>query len=141
MNIDQLLSEIEECHRVPFKAAYDAALTSYGVGGNGGSRFRLGAVITSSKGRVLVARPNFYKTHTKLAGFYEWPFLHAEANSILAKGMDNCGGLNLYVIRIRKDNSIAMAKPCAGCQALINHVNINSVFYTDETLYGTLNVV
>lgn len=123
-------------HYRPFLAAYNAALSSEGVGGSN-RNFRLGAAI-SYKGRVLVARPNCFKTHSKLIKFYKWPFLHAEAYSILSLGMDNCRNKSLYVVRIKRDNSIAMAKPCLECQDLIDHVGISNVYFTDGINYESL---
>lgn len=113
-------------HTRYFNVAYNQALLSEGVRSN---RFRLGAVL-AYKGQILKAKPNCQRTHAKLNRIYKWPFLHAEANVILSLGMDNCEGLNLYVLRILKNNHIALAKPCDDCQKLIDYVGIKHIYYT-----------
>lgn len=112
-------------------AAYTVALAAPGVGGRTKSAFRLGSVIVD-KNRILTARYNELKTHPKLQAFSNWPFLHAESSAILSLGMDNCAYLDLYVIRIRRDLSIAPSKPCDACLSLIKKVGIKRVYYSTD---------
>lgn len=102
------------------------ALESKGVGEN---KFRLGACVFNS--RTYVAAANMDKTHPLLKKFYKYPYLHAESHAIIKRGLDNCEGDSIMVVRLRKDNSLTMAKPCDNCIALIKHVGIRHVYYTN----------
>lgn len=112
-----------------FSKAYAVALTGQGVGGTGGQRFRLGAVIFDS-GIPLAARVNQYKTHTYLSRFSPYPNLHAESHAILALGIDNCKNLVMFVARVRANGKAAMARPCSVCSRLIEQVGIKHCYYT-----------
>lgn len=124
MNIENLL---KNKHKKFFEAAYAVALSGPGCGGTVG--FRLGAVIVK-KGKILTAKYNCLKTHPKLFYRYQFPFLHAESHAIMALGMDNCVNAIMYVVRITRNNELAMAKPCKECQKLIKDVGIKKVYYT-----------
>ena len=115
-------------HNRYIQAAYSVALASPGAGGKNG-RFRLGAILVDKKA-IIAANFNSLKTNPKLCAFYEYPHTHAEAGAILSAGLNNCRDKILYVVRIRRDNTLAMAKPCGECQKLIQHVGIKKVFYS-----------
>lgn len=121
-------------HYKYFKAAHYAAFSFSGAGRND---FRLGASLVR-KNRILVSRPNSAKTHPLLLRFSEFPFLHSESNAILAWGMDNCSATTLYVVRILRNNNLAMAKPCCSCMKLIEYVGISKIFFTTEYGYEEL---
>lgn len=110
-----------------FEAAHAVALSGPGAGGSAG--YRLGAVLVYRK-QILAARFNSLRTHPELLRFSSWPFLHAESACILSHGMNNCAGCKLYVVRIKRDNSLAIAKPCIACQQLIKEVDITEIHYT-----------
>ena len=87
----------------------------------GGDRKRnclLGAVIKRTDGAVVVAT----NQHTKLPE----PSAHAEAR-VLKKSDWGC---TLYVARVLKDGTWAMAKPCKRCQAIIRNRGVRRVYYT-----------
>jgi tRNA(Arg) A34 adenosine deaminase TadA len=109
---------------------YAVALSGNGVGGRTGNNFKLGAVLFDSRGRVVSAKVNSLKTHPLLTRFTKYPFLHAEQAAILSQGLDNCRGLNLMVLRLRKDNSIGGAKPCEVCSNMIKLAGIRTVYYS-----------
>jgi deoxycytidylate deaminase len=111
------------------EAAYAVALAGPGVGGRSGKSFRLGAVIVDRR-RVLMARHNCLKTHTKLSSYSPWPFLHAESYAILSLGLENCEGKSLYVVRVQRDGKLGIAKPCHSCNRLIKDVGIANVYYS-----------
>ena len=92
-----------------FIAAKAVAMNSPGVGQR--NSFRLGAVIVE-KNSILSVGNNSYKTHPLMAYRTEWPFLHAEQLAIIRRGLDNCEGHDLYVVRILKnlDFLVAYAK-------------------------------
>jgi len=100
------------------------------------SKVRLAAAILYKNKIVSIGR-NQYKTHPIMLRFCKNPeaiYLHAEVDAInRAKKILTVSELSkatLVVIRIKKDGSYAMAKPCEGCQDCINHHNIKKVFYT-----------
>lgn len=96
--------------------------------------------------RLIKHACNLIKTHPYLARFTDFPFLHAESHVILRHGLDNCAGLDMLVIRKRKDSlsqsstgddeapvssGLTMSKPCDTCRALIKLAKIRHVYYSD----------
>lgn len=119
-----------------FMAAYAVALASPGVGGKDKNRFRLGAVIVDKQRHIVSARFNILKTHPQLSKYYTWPYLHAEAYAILSLGLYNCVDTDIYVVRILRNNSLALSKPCDGCMKLIKDVGIKNIYYSTENGYN-----
>ncbi len=111
-----------------FLAAKAVAMNSVGVGRK--NTFRLGAVLTDKNSIVSVGN-NSYKTHPLMANRTEWPFLHAEQHAIIRKGLDNCEGYDLYVVRILKNLDYAISYPCVVCRQLISDVGIRNIYYID----------
>ncbi len=90
--------------------------------------YRLGAIITQKKRHVSAGR-NSRKTHARTVREYQYygP-THAEADAMLrAKGE----GDTLYVVRIKKDGSLAMSKPCFRCLQMAKDRGIQTIIYTD----------
>ena len=108
-------------------AAHAIAMAAPGVGANG--KFRLGAILVY-KNTVVSVGMNSYKTHPLMATRTSWPFLHAEQHAIIRAGLDNCEDLDLYIARVRKNNDLAMSKPCGVCMKLIQDVSIKNVYYS-----------
>lgn len=121
----------------PFIAAYGAAIASSGVGGKHNNRFRIGAAIVHKKTIVMV-KHNSYKTHPQLVKYFQWPYCHAEAHAIVSLGLDNCVNKILYVVRVYRNNEIALAKPCNGCMAIAKFVGIKAIYYTTDKGYEML---
>ena len=113
-------------------AATAVALASPGVGGRNKNNFRVGAVLFHGK-QILAARNNELKTHPLLTRFSAFPFKHAETNCIICIGFNASHGSSLAVSRVKRDGSVALAKPCAACQAIIKKAGIRRVFYTTDT--------
>lgn len=62
--------------------------------------------------------------------------LHAEIAACL-DGPRDLRYSTIYVARIRKDGTFAMAKPCELCDELLSRFKVKRVFYTvDETTFG-----
>ena len=114
------------------EAAKAVALSGPGVGGRNGTNFRVGAVLFDGN-HVVAARHNELKTHPLLTRFSEFPFKHAESSCILHAGFMASYGSSLAVSRVKRDGSVALAKPCAACQAIIKKAGIRRVFYTTDT--------
>jgi len=111
-------------------AAHAVAMTGTGVGMR--SKFRLGAVLVY-KNSIVSVGTNSYKTHPLMSKRTEWPYLHAEQHAIVRAGVDNCEGLDLYIARVKKDNSLALSKPCNVCAELIRDVGIKNIYYSTDT--------
>lgn len=122
-----------------FYSAYLKALESPGTGGKTHSNFRLGASIVSKK-ILLTSGYNSYKTHPKLLAFYKFPFSHAESSAILSLGTDNCRNTNLYVVRIKKNKDLGLAKPCKDCMKFISFAGIKIVYYSTENGYECISI-
>ena len=112
-----------------FIAAKAVAMNSVGVGPR--NTFRLGAILVE-KNSILSVGNNSYNTHPLMAYRTKWPFLHAEQHAIIRKGMDNCEGYDLYVVRILKNLDYAISYPCKVCRKLISDVGIRNIFYINE---------
>ena len=108
-------------------AAHAIAMAGIGVGTRG--NFRLGAILVHRNSIVSIGM-NSYKTHPLMAARTSWPFLHAEQNAIIRAGLDNCEGLDLYIARVLKNNTLAMSKPCKVCIKLIKDVGIRNIYYS-----------
>ncbi len=108
--------------------AINQAKKSKGIGSN--KNYRLGAVLFDKKRRVLAVESNSYKTHPLVLGFSEYPTLHAEMNCLVHNGLDNSENCDIMVARIRKDNSLGLAKPCPSCEAALRYAGIHKVYYT-----------
>lgn len=89
--------------------------------------FRLGAAAQRADG-VLVSAGNG-PAQGKLAG------AHAEAR--LARKLDY--GAEILVIRVRRDGSLGMAKPCMACQQMLEQRKPLAVWYSTEN--GTIERV
>lgn len=113
------------------KAAVDQAKLSNGVGRN--KNYRLGAVVFVNHPNDPVPYGlghNSYNSHP-LTAFYEYPHMHAETHAMIEAGTDFINGYSLFVTRIRKDGRQTMAKPCKHCIALMKHVGLKNVYYTN----------
>lgn len=110
------------------------ALSSLGVGGRTHSNFRLGAVLVAKNGSIF-SSVNSYKTDPKLKEYFKYPFSHAESSVIFKAGSCNCYRATLYISRIKRDGSLALARPCSECRDLIKAAGIKKVVFSTETSY------
>lgn len=109
-------------------------------------KYQFCAIITTKRSRIVsIGYNSFSKTHTLQAHYSrkhnkkDACFLHAEISAILkAKGK----GSVLYVARVRKDNTAALARPCPACMAAIRQeTNLKKVIYTiNDQEYGVINL-
>ena len=109
------------------------------------SNVRISACIVH-KGEIISYGFNQRKTHPVQAKFNKDTnrfkiHLHAEIDAILKASryspnldLSKC---SIYIVRILRNNKIALAKPCIGCQKAIKHYSIKEVFYSiGEKEYG-----
>lgn len=58
--------------------------------------------------------------------------VHSELSAILKYGEEDCSDCTFVNIRIDKNGNLTMAKPCVGCQDLLNQVGYKKVYYSNE---------
>ena len=100
------------------------------------SRMRLAAAVLY-KNRIVSIGTNQYKTHPMMKRFCKNPeaiFLHAEVDAIYKASKilteKEFKKSKLVVVRVKRDGSYGLAKPCDGCQECIDYYNIKKVEYT-----------
>lgn len=109
-------------------------------------QYRLGCVAAIGR-RVISVGWNSKKTHPVQCaynvlrydnhGAYYPPSVHAEVHCLAS--LRNCShdidfpNLVVYVARIRKNGSTAMARPCKACMAFIKSLGIRRVVYTTDS--------
>jgi len=81
----------------------------------------VGAVAIRSDG-VIVSSRNGYIINPSDT----YPSAHAEARVLRKAGY----GCTLYVARVKRDGSLAMAKPCSTCHSMIKSRGVKSVYYS-----------
>jgi cytidine deaminase len=97
--------------------------------GRTGKGYSLAAVGIRSDG-ATVTSVNGWNTDVE-------PKHHAEGR--LIRKLDS--GSTIFVARIKKDGTVAMAKPCPACQILLRARRVHEVHFTiDEASWGTLNL-
>lgn len=99
-------------------------------------RYRLAACLVKNN-RVISVGFNHVKTDPFQQQYATTPFniyCHAEVNAIkkaLRKGkLKKLNNTTLYVARVRRDGTVGLARPCAGCMRAIAEFSINRVVWT-----------
>lgn len=87
----------------------------------------LGSVLVQ-KNRVISVGFNTLRTHTKSNNNFKTT--HAEFSALFGIDFKATRGSILYVVRIKKDGSVGMSRPCTFCQELIQAAGIKGVFYS-----------
>jgi len=95
---------------------------------------KLAAVLVTRDKHVFIGR-NRLKTHPLQSRFgrnQHSIYLHAEIDAIVqaAKAHEDITGSSLYIARVWRDGTLALAKPCAGCERAIVHFGIEIVEWT-----------
>lgn len=127
-----------------FKLARECSLKSdY----SGAGRARVGCVI-SYKGTVLAKGFNTDRTHTAQAKYNKWRYkdagnrylpckLHGEVCALnRIKYLDiDFSKVHIYIYRELRDGTVALARPCAACEAAIRAMGIKHIHYTGKNSY------
>ena len=94
-------------------------------------RQRVGCIV-SKRTRVVSTGFNQAKTHPLIESFPYEPHcrLHAEMHACLGVKNSILKGCAVYVIRILKNDDLALSRPCKGCQKYLQSVGIRRVFYS-----------
>ena len=102
----------------------------------GAGNAKLAAAIVKKR-KVLAFGFNRMKSHPLQKRFGKNPhaiFLHAEldaiTNAIRRHGEGALAGSTLYIARVRRDGTAALAKPCTGCEEAIKVFGIERVEWT-----------
>lgn len=95
---------------------------------------RMGCVIVKKNRIVGLGYNDRRKTHPKSKTMGN--FLHAELHAIIGVASDDLIGAHVYVFREISDGSLAMAKPCPACHAVLAAAGVKKVFYTVQGGYG-----
>jgi len=85
------------------------------------------------RGRIEHIGWNKRKTHTKTKDFPYHDgtvYVHSELDVILKSRKDWLDDYTLLNIRIMRDGSFGLARPCFGCAAVIKSVGIQRVYWT-----------
>ena len=92
------------------------------------------------KGNIISFGQNSYKTHPFQKRFSKNDkavYLHAETtviyNALKKLSLSELQKSNLYIVRIKKDGTQGLSKPCCGCSRCINTFCITNVYYTEDS--------
>lgn len=90
------------------------------------------AAVLYNKRKFVSSGYNKIVTHPLQAKFCRHEkaiYLHAEIAAIVAakKSVEN---MIMYVARVRRDDTPAIAKPCVGCQKALSFFKVKDVFWT-----------
>lgn len=58
--------------------------------------------------------------------------IHSELSAIMKYGKEDCSDCIFVNIRIDKNKNPTIAKPCRGCQDLLNQVGYKRLYYTNN---------
>jgi deoxycytidylate deaminase len=96
-----------------------------------GTYFHCAAIFKRNK--ILSIGVNSFKTHPLAIKYgYDNGNVHAELAAVVKMGLTNCSGLSIAVLRIGRNNKLAMSKPCCHCNKLIYNLGFKSVYFTDR---------
>jgi deoxycytidylate deaminase len=102
-------------------------------------RYEIIATAFDKKGRVLGTGVNDYsRSHPLMKHFAvqageseQKDKIHAELSAVLASGRKNIH--SVFVQRFHNDGTMATAKPCMTCQAMLKGFGVKIVRYTSES--------
>lgn len=112
--------------------------------------YRLGCVAVYNKQHIISIGYNSNKTHpiqqeyNKYRNFnnlhnYCPDKIHAEIHclSSLKSFIDlDYSKVSLYIVRIKRDEEVAMARPCKACMTYIKELGIKKIYYTTDYGYA-----
>lgn len=133
---------LTKSHRAYFKAAKAVSEMS------DFERVKIGAVAVYSH-RIISSGTNSNKTNPLQKKYNAYRYskdmghtLHAEVECLLPlinrKDID-FSRVSLYIHRTHKDGTLALARPCPACMALIRELGIKKIYYTGDGSYISEN--
>lgn len=118
---------------------YIELLKILAISNNGAANASIAACMVY-RGTIVSFGTNSYKTHPFQKRFSKNDlsiFLHAETlaiyNAIKKLSLDEIKKCTLYVVRVKKDGSLGLSKPCEGCTRAILTFGIKTVKYTTNS--------
>lgn len=107
-------------------------------------QFKVGCVILDKKGNVIAEGYNQKKTHPMQYKYAERNnrekkiYLHAEISALVKCRAEPH---EIIVVRVKKDGSYGLAKPCPICMSAIMESGIKNIVYsTDEGTFEEIKV-
>ena len=97
-------------------------------------RFHIGAVIFNSK-RIISSGHNGIRSSANIKNKYKHyeNALHAEQAALLNVNWNKVKGCSILVLKISKTKKqLSNAKPCSMCIAILHHVGIKDIYYSNE---------
>ena len=130
--------QLSKSHRAYFKAAKAVSeLSDF-------KQHHIGAVAVS-KHKIISSGYNSNKTNPIQKRFNAHRFdvdsrhtVHAELHCLLPlinRKDINFSDVSLYIYRRHKSGELALARPCASCEALIRSLGIRNIYYTGNNSY------
>lgn len=114
--------------KVRYRDAFELAAK---LAANSTMRQKIGAVITDKFHNLLGVGFNILKTHPLQAKFGgdKKIYMHAE---ISALRQCKCGDpYNIYVVRLKSDGSLALARPCGSCCAALDAFGVTNIHWSE----------
>lgn len=111
---------------------------------------QLGCIVINHKQIVSSGYNSNTKTHPVQRTYNKYRFkgdypakIHAETAALLPliNNRTDLSKAELYISRKHKDGSLAMARPCASCMALIRSCGINKIHYTTADGYAAETII
>ena len=94
--------------------------------------YKVGAVVARGR-RIISAGFNQTKTHPFTLKLRNSMItcLHAEMHACLGVDENSLRGASIYVVRLRRDGTLSMAKPCEACTQMLSKLGVKKAYYTD----------
>lgn len=92
-------------------------------------KHRLGSVIVK-KGKVIGLGINKMKTHPKSNTPYKT--IHCEFDAVLNARIEDFKDCSIYIYRETPTGKIANSKPCKSCEAMLESIGMENVYYSHE---------
>ena len=96
------------------------------------------SIIFNNKGQYVCAGFNKLKTHPNSP--HKYKTIHAEYDAVLhypgpLYTLSSCFIVN---VRVMKDGSYGLSKPCRSCQSFLEKVGVGSIYYSDNSAFKSL---
>ena len=136
--------QLTKSHRAYFKAAKAMSeLSEF-------KQYHIGAVAVCGH-KIISSGNNSNKTNPVQKRFNKHRFdaetrhtIHAELACLLPllnRKDINFSDVSLYIYREHKSGDLALARPCASCEALIRSLGIRSIYYTGNQSYISEEII
>lgn len=97
-------------------------------------RFRIGAVIFKGS-RIISSGHNGIRSVSQIKDKFKKyeNSLHAEQAALISIDWNKVKGCSILVMKISPSKgTLSMALPCEMCRAILNHVGIKNIYYTNQ---------